>query len=500
MIPSFPKFASVWSLVQARATLDGRIEAQALQLALYGKRLFQRPVFGGDLRKLSAAYLHLVSPEELLRSHTPFGSFCKLLSAEHEAAALAHVAEAGAFEPRRFFPGEIHGSLLTATSRWCPQCVDDDRREFGFPFWRVHHHLPGLRHCWTHGNTLVQSCIGERCRSTPLARFGLLPGEPCKCSPPKALTSEHPLGYRAYAALVHRLTVDPSFRLDSSQRLISHERSKCSTDRAAQHLLESWNCDSIATLSQRLECRVSEAQLARLSRGQELGCHPALLVAVSALRALSEVTTTASSKGHEERALTANDWSLVQATAARTGFPSSGALLLLEGETMSSLEARHAISTHQRARAFVALLPPHIRGRIKMAEAGRRQARDLHIRNSVAAQHRARAEVLLAQGVRSRGALNHQAGTTYKWLLHNDPLWLQENLPIRGSVKSDSTHEMERSRRRTTALAMKQQGIVSRRDLHKEPGSPFKWLLKNDRAWLEENFPKIGHRARAKAK
>ncbi len=86
MIPSFPKFASAWSLMQARATLDGRVGGNAQQLALYGKRLLERQVFGGNLKKLSEAYLHLVAPHELLREHTVFGTFGKLLGAELEAA------------------------------------------------------------------------------------------------------------------------------------------------------------------------------------------------------------------------------------------------------------------------------------------------------------------------------------------------------------------------------------------------------------------------------
>lgn len=494
MVPSFPKFASVWSLVQARAALDGRIQAQAQQLALYGKRLTQRPVFGGDLRKLSESYSHLVTPQELLRLHTPFGTLCKLLSAQHEAAALAHVAERGSFETRRFFPGERHGSLLTVASRWCPQCVADDQLRFGFPFWRVHHHLPGLRHCWTHDTSLVQSCIGDGCLSTPKARFGLLPGIPCVCSQPEELSPDTSFGYRAYAALLRRLTVEPGIRLDPGRRLKLSDVSASGALSAGRHLLERWNCQNADALSHRLECKVSETQLLRLSKGQELGCHPALIVAMSALHQADDAAATESLQVQMDPPLTARDRAAIQSTAARVGFPVSAAMLLLDGESIASLEQRHGICSKKRARSFIALLPPHISSRIASPLKKPTQARIFSSSDSASVQHRARAEAHLAEGASTRTELHKRAQSTYKWLRQNDPLWLQQHLPLPGSVKLDSAHEVERFRRRATALAMKQQGFASRDELNKQARSPYRWLMKNDSAWLDEHFPKIDRR------
>lgn len=494
MIPSFPQRASVWSLVQARTTLDGRIEALAQQLAVYGRRLTQRPVFGGNLKKLSEAYLHVVSPDELLRSHTPFGTFSKLLSPEHEAAALSCASEAGSFEPRRFFPGERHGSLLTAASRWCPQCVADDKHRFGFPFWRVHHHLPGLKHCWTHGTSLVQSCIGEGCLSTPKTRFGLLPGGSCTCSQPEELSPDTSLGYRAYAALLRQLTEEPSFRLDPARRLKLSERSATGGLFARPKLLERWNCRSVEALSHRLECKVSETQLLRLSKGQELGCHPALVVAMNALHEPDDPAATESLQVHIDPPLTTRDRTAIQSTAARVGFPVSAAMLLLNGESIASLEMRHGISSKARTRSFITLLPPHISSRVASPLKSPTQARIFSSSDSASAQHRARAEAHLADGVTTRRGLQRRSKTTYKWLLQNDPMWLQQHLPLPGSGTFGPVHEAKQSRHRATALALKRQGIASRGELEKQARSPYGWLLKNDRAWLDENFPKIGRR------
>lgn len=474
--------------------IDGRIDATAQQLAVYGKRLTQRPVFGGNLRKLSEAYLHIVSPDELLRSHTPFGTFCKLLSPEHEEAALSRVAEVGSFEPRRFFPGERHGSLLTVASRWCPQCVADDQQRFGFSFWRVNHHLPGLRHCWTHSGPLIQSCIGEGCHATPKTRLGLLPGGSCTCSQPKELVPDASVGYSAYAALLRRLTVDPSLRLDPTQRLKLSERSASGASSTRRYLLERWNCRSIEALSHQLECKVSEAQLLRLSKGQELGCHPALLVAVNALHEADDASATALLRVHTEPLLTARDRAVVHSIAARIGFPFSAAMLLLDGASVASLEVRHGISSIKRARSFIALLPPHLSSRIDSPSKKPRRASISSSSDSASAQHRARAETHLAEGVTTRGELNKRSSSTHKWLLRNDPDWLQQHLPLPTREQFGPAHEAKRSRHRETALAMKRQGIASRGELHKQPRSPYKWLLKNDCAWLDKNFPKTDSR------
>lgn len=485
MISSFPEFASIWSLVQARAALDGRIQAQSQQLAICGNRLLHRPVFGYDLNKLSAAYVHLISPDKLLREHTPFSAFGKLLSIEVETAALAHAAKTGRFEPRRFFPGERNGSLVTAASRWCQRCVDEDHSTFGFAFWRVHHHLPGLKHCWTHERPLVQSCSGANCRATPNERFNLFPGDPCVCGQPEEMTSAQSPGYRAYATLMRRLALEKDLRLDPSRRLAPPD----TTGRSGKRLLKSWDCEDAEALSKLLECTVSETQLTRLSHQQELGCHPALLVAWNALHAADHQRSVDAPTADTTHRLSPSDWSVVRATAARTGFPISAAKLLVEGSSPSSLEERHGIASTDRARSFLAALPAEITSRVTSATARPRQAQIFRASGSAAAEHRARAESWLARGVNTRTALARKALSTYEWLLHNDAVWLQERLPLRGKVISSAAHEAERARRRDVATSMKQLGITTRDGLNKQPRSPYRWLKKNDHQWLDENFP-----------
>lgn len=109
------------------------------------------------------------------------------------------------------------------------------------------------------------------------------------CSQPEELDSDDSQGYRTYTALLRRLAVDPNFRLDPTQRQILSRESGVDIRNSAELLLKSWNCNGVEDLSRRLECIVSEAQLKRLSSGQEYGLHPSLLVAISALRSADSV-------------------------------------------------------------------------------------------------------------------------------------------------------------------------------------------------------------------
>lgn len=282
-------YASAWSLFQARSALQGGIDERSQQTAIYGKRVFSRPVFGGNLKRLSESYQGVISPDDLLRSHTPFGTFAKLLPADVETTVLAEVVETGVFSHRRVFPAERHGPLSTAALKWCQHCIDDDRQTFGFAFWRVHHHLPGLNHCWAHERPLVQSCIGVGCRAAQKARSALLPGDRCSCSQPQELHTEQSLGYRAYSALLRRLTVEPSLRLPPERLVAPNQLRKASRDRRTALLLYSWDCIDVADLSQRLQCFISERQLTRLTLGQDFGCHPALIVAWCAIHAAHDL-------------------------------------------------------------------------------------------------------------------------------------------------------------------------------------------------------------------
>ena len=60
--------------------------------------------------------------------------------------------------------------------QFCPQCIMNDSRQYGFPYWHCSHNLPGVCVCREHGTLLISACpfcgelIGDtiRCLLRPL--------------------------------------------------------------------------------------------------------------------------------------------------------------------------------------------------------------------------------------------------------------------------------------------------------------------------------------------
>lgn len=70
-------------------------------------------------------------------------------------------------------------SPVSRHPRYCPQCVIDQIREFGFSFFRRHHQLPGVLVCAEHEEILSYGC--SVCGPYPIKNRGLsMPGR-CKC-------------------------------------------------------------------------------------------------------------------------------------------------------------------------------------------------------------------------------------------------------------------------------------------------------------------------------
>jgi hypothetical protein len=64
--------------------------------------------------------------------------------------------------------------------RFCPECVQVDKRACGFAFFHREHQLPGVGVCWLHGSILAHGC--SKCGAYPIFRLGLSTPGKCLCS------------------------------------------------------------------------------------------------------------------------------------------------------------------------------------------------------------------------------------------------------------------------------------------------------------------------------
>lgn len=90
---------------------------------------------------------------DLIRWHSLL-PVARAISAHAGTASEARVA-AQRLERCRF------GTPRSQVALFCPACKDEDRRRYGFAYWRRQHHLPAVDWCPTHGTPLVGCAKGS---------------------------------------------------------------------------------------------------------------------------------------------------------------------------------------------------------------------------------------------------------------------------------------------------------------------------------------------------
>lgn len=71
-----------------------------------------------------------------------------------------------------------HGSIAKYP-RFCQVCVEEDKRECGFPYFHREHQIPGVAVCWLHGTILADGCV--ECGHYPFSDLKVsMPGR-CFC-------------------------------------------------------------------------------------------------------------------------------------------------------------------------------------------------------------------------------------------------------------------------------------------------------------------------------
>jgi len=162
----------------------------ALTMDLFGRRINFAADFPGYLGALASRLPseHGMSPEKLVWENTLLPYYAYTAKSAVVEKVLAILCEG-----RR---SNIYRTLgLTATKipktqylRYCPQCVMDDRREFGEPYWRRTHQLPGVFVCHIHGIPVVYSSVPIRSATLPTSLRTFLDqantGRDGTCAPP----------------------------------------------------------------------------------------------------------------------------------------------------------------------------------------------------------------------------------------------------------------------------------------------------------------------------
>jgi len=129
------------------------------------KRLDANRQMSGRLHRISAASLPPRLPElvaavpeifssvdVLIEKHTAFPMLRWYLGADKTDTALATLRKG------RLVPAGLQVGEYNAYPRHCPQCADEDVREYGFSYWRRVNVLPWVARCAIHDEWLLSGC------------------------------------------------------------------------------------------------------------------------------------------------------------------------------------------------------------------------------------------------------------------------------------------------------------------------------------------------------
>ncbi|WP_374554281.1 TniQ family protein [Aquitalea pelogenes] len=64
----------------------------------------------------------------------------------------------------------------------CLECVRDDQRAYGVPYWHRSHQIPGVSICWKHRTPLLDSCPVCGCPFLLSKKLLGIPWQPCRCA------------------------------------------------------------------------------------------------------------------------------------------------------------------------------------------------------------------------------------------------------------------------------------------------------------------------------
>jgi hypothetical protein len=200
--PSFPmpeEGETVFSLFTRCKATTGFLSDVIVQ-ELTGQRLTSRlrsplpaylPTMAGKLNKKHPCS----DPLNVVRNYSIFPYLSYFLTASKRADFEAKVASTDWTQPIGLSMGlsKYPVSIMTPP-RYCSSCIEEGIKEYGFPYFRREHQLPGVYFCWKHTKVLYHGC--KRCGEYPLRSASLTLAGECNCDsgiePLRAISIEGP--------------------------------------------------------------------------------------------------------------------------------------------------------------------------------------------------------------------------------------------------------------------------------------------------------------------
>jgi hypothetical protein len=442
VIPAVPQGATVQSLLTALIRIAPAISLRQAPERYFGVRTISNDMYTVHADNLSKlAFAGHVSAHQIRRHHGILPLTMAFREREQEAQIWQRIEQGdrGAF--RSAISGGKGSVLTSRTFKHCVECVREQQLIYGVGHWMTPHQIAGVGRCQVHDAPLMDQCadcgagIGGPQMST-------LPSDACaNCGGTRrSPTSTAELqSQQSYVLLIGSALdgVATDLRPTSRRLLLSQARHILGSDeRIVSGLLNAWGALNFSELAASLECEIRSQLLIEAIQGGHLHGVPRPLV----------VAIIAYCRGVV--GIDAGDW---PALSDQLGLLQDAETLTLEQQTLFALLHRIAPVGYP-----VVALRAFAQGRTLV---------DV-MRNRLASRSITQ-ELLFRAGGAVAYIYPHLRMTPFPRTWSND---------------------LKRIYFRQIADSARKQN-VPRAQLAKKIWGVYLWLLKNDRAWLDENYP-----------
>lgn len=493
MIPRIPSGATVRSILSVHYAVGKSVPLMRRKISLV--------LLGFGAADTLETFLKAGMPKEAILNEHTLAPLLFAMQSELGSSELLKFM----IQPPKSVPKALIQLEFARSVRRCPSCVQLDLRT-GFAFSRVGHQIPAVVTCLEHGVPLEECCLdcgkpfsliqmhaGAQQRGEQIASC-----KSCGCSLGRSLTVVSSPGYTAFCELVAAALTGNAPLLVAPHRFTVIEHAAQVAERLGLDILAEfsafWNASSPSQAA-----ALCNVDVGHVKRCFSLRMFPfAVNLVITAVSLAIHILR----KGNVEYLGVFSpliDWSLIDhndqlarelaVRAVKWGMPTRAAAKLAAGVTTTSVRSVLRLPPSMLNKFLESLPPEHYQALQRRQEAST-AARTRHANSPEDFRASRRAEALaLMHGLSpakqagrsnaSRPVLLREAPRVYAWLRENDRAWLDQNFP---KIKFDQPSWYTSSAKPSLehALAALESGdYKSVPDLKKRRETLFTWLFKN---------------------
>ncbi|GAB2922351.1 TnsD family Tn7-like transposition protein [Rheinheimera gaetbuli] len=150
--------------LQPNETLYSVLSRIAISMGYPTAGIALQLLFGSKNKQLSSAFISVIPQlseltgidrRTLTEYHTVLPLFRSFVPKERYQVALVELADGRNATLDKLLSTSANGMKLSGEMRYCPLCCKEQTQRYGYPYWYIHHQLPGVYVCLKHQQVLI---------------------------------------------------------------------------------------------------------------------------------------------------------------------------------------------------------------------------------------------------------------------------------------------------------------------------------------------------------